>query len=67
MYENIIKKDFVLAANTSLQTYLNSVCRNQLLKKIGKNNAVELKENQGNDDDEQELAFSVSQSKSRCE
>lgn len=54
LYENIIKKDFVLAANTSLQTYLNSVCRNQLLKKISKNNAVELNENQGNDDDEQD-------------
>lgn len=54
LYENIVKKDFVLAANTSLQTYLNSVCRNQLLKKISKNNAVEFNENQGNDDDEQD-------------
>lgn len=51
LYENIVNKDFVLAANTSLQTYLNSVCRNQLLKKIGKNNVVELNENKGNDED----------------
>ena len=54
LYENITNRDFELASNTSLQTYLNSVCRNQLLKKIGKNNAVELNENQGNDDDEQD-------------
>ena len=47
LYENIVNKDFILASNTSLQTYLNSVCRNQLLKKIGKNNVVELKENKG--------------------
>lgn len=51
LYENIVNKDFILAANTSLQTYLNSVCRNQLLKKIGKNNVVELNENKGNDED----------------
>lgn len=54
LYENIVHKDFVLASNTSLQTYLNSVCRNQLLKKIGKNNSVELNENKGIDDDEQD-------------
>jgi RNA polymerase sigma factor (sigma-70 family) len=54
LYEKIINKDFVLASNTSLQTYLNSVCRKQLLKKIGKNNALELNENQGTDDDEQD-------------
>lgn len=51
LYENIVNRDFVLAANTSLQTYLNSVCRNQLLKKIGKNNSIELNENKGNDED----------------
>ena len=55
LYENIVNKDFVLAANTSLQTYLNSVCRNQLLKKIGKNNVVELNENKGNDEDHDEV------------
>ena len=55
LYENIVNKDFILASNTSLQTYLNSVCRNQLLKKIGKNNVVELKENKGNDEDHVEV------------
>ena len=55
LYENIVNKDFILASNTSLQTYLNSVCRNQLLKKIGKNNVVELKENKGNDEDYDEV------------
>ena len=55
LYENIVNKDFILASNTSLQTYLNSVCRNQLLKKIGKNNVVELKENKGNDEDHDEV------------
>lgn len=55
LYENIVNKDFVLAANTSLQTYLNSVCRNQLLKKIGKNNVVELNENKGNEEDHEEV------------
>ena len=51
LYENIVNKDFILASNTSLQTYLNSVCRNQLLKKIGKNNLIKLNENKGNDED----------------
>ena len=55
LYENIVNKDFILASNTSLQTYLNSVCRNQLLKKIGKNNVVELNENKGNDEDHDEV------------
>lgn len=55
LYENIVNKDFVLTANTSLQTYLNSVCRNQLLKKIEKNNVVELNENKGNDEGHDEV------------
>lgn len=55
LYENIVNKDFILASNTSLQTYLNSVCRNQLLKKIEKNNVVELNENKGNDEDHDEV------------
>lgn len=55
LYENIVNKDFILASNTSLQTYLNSVCRNQLLKKIEKNNLVELNENKGNDEDHDEV------------
>ena len=45
LYENIINRDFKLAANTSLQTYLNSVCRNQLLKKIGNNKKLEFIDN----------------------
>ena len=36
---------------SSLQTYLNSVCRFQLLKKIEKNNAVEFNDNNENDDE----------------
>lgn len=51
LYENITNRDFELASNTSLQTYLNSVCRNQLLKKIGNNNTIELNENKELDDD----------------
>jgi RNA polymerase sigma factor (sigma-70 family) len=51
LYENIIYRDFVLASNTTLQTYLNSVCRNILLKKIVNNKAVELNENKEMDDD----------------
>lgn len=51
LYENIINRDFELASNSSLQTYLNSVCRNQLLKKIGNNKTVELNENKELDDD----------------
>lgn len=51
LYENIINRDFVLASNTTLQTYLNSVSRNQLLKKIGNNKTVELNENKELDDD----------------
>ena len=55
LYENIVNKDFILASNTSLQTYLNSVCRNQLLKKIEKNNVVELNENKANDEGHDEV------------
>jgi RNA polymerase sigma factor (sigma-70 family) len=55
LYEKIINKDFVLAPNTSLQTYLNQVCRNQLLNRIGKNITVELNENKGVDDDQDDL------------
>lgn len=54
LYENITNRDFELASNTSLQTYLNSVCRNQLLKKIGNNKTIELNSNIGTDDDEQD-------------
>ena len=50
LYEKIIHKDFVLASDTTLQTYLNSVCRYQLLKKIEKNNVTVLNENRENDE-----------------
>ena len=50
LYENIVNKNFELTC--SFQTYLNSVCRNLLLKKIGKVNNVELNENEANEEDE---------------
>jgi RNA polymerase sigma factor (sigma-70 family) len=52
LYEKIRSNDFVLTS--SLQTYLNSVCRFQLLNKIEKNNAVEFYDNNENDDVESE-------------
>ena len=48
-HEKIRSSDFVLTS--SLQTYLNSVCRFQLLKKIEKNNAVEFNDNNEYDDE----------------
>ena len=54
LYENITNRDFKLASNTSLQTYLNSVCRNQFLKKIGNNKTIELNDNKDTYDDEQD-------------
>ena len=32
LYENVLKKDFVFSC--SIQTYLNSICRNQILKRV---------------------------------
>ena len=32
LYENVLKNDFVFSC--SIQTYLNSICRNQILKRI---------------------------------
>jgi RNA polymerase sigma factor (sigma-70 family) len=52
LHEKISSSDFILTS--SLQTYLNSVCRFQLLKKIEKNNAVEFNDNNENDDNESE-------------
>ena len=52
LHEKIRSSDFVLTS--SLQTYLNSICRFQLLKKIEKSNAVEFNDNDENDDDESE-------------
>jgi RNA polymerase sigma factor (sigma-70 family) len=55
LYEKIRSNDFVLTS--SLQTYLNSVCRFQLLNKIEKNNAVEFYDNNENDDVESEVSM----------
>lgn len=51
LYEKIIKGDFELTA--SLQTYLNSVCRFQLLNKMGKEKLTsDYDEHIGKDDDD---------------
>ncbi len=52
LLEKIRSSDFVLTS--SLQTYLNSVCRFQLLKKIQKNNAIEFNDNNENDDESED-------------
>lgn len=50
LYEKIVKGDFVLTCK--LQTYMNSVCRNQLLTKIKKSKLTTVfEENTGNDDE----------------
>jgi len=52
LYEKIIKGDFELTA--SLQTYLNSVCRFQLLNKLGKEKGYsDYDEHFGKDDDDE--------------
>lgn len=55
LYENIKNKHFELSS--SLQTYLNAVCRNQLLKKVGMNTSLELNENKDHDDDENDVSL----------
>jgi RNA polymerase sigma factor (sigma-70 family) len=50
IYEKIVKGDFVLTA--SLQTYLNSVCRFQLLNKIKKSKLTTMFEENTDHDDE---------------
>lgn len=51
LYEKIVKGDFVLTA--SFQTYLNSVCRFQLLNTIGKSKlTTDYQENLDDEDDE---------------
>jgi RNA polymerase sigma factor (sigma-70 family) len=56
LYEKIIKGDFVLTA--SLQVYLNSVCRIQLLNKIkvGKLNS-DYQEHSDSDDDDSQMSY----------
>ena len=56
LYEKIITNDFVLTC--ALQTYLNSVCRFQLLNKLGNNKkTTEFEDNQGDDDEENPLSY----------
>ncbi|QKJ64977.1 sigma-70 family RNA polymerase sigma factor [Flavobacterium sp. M31R6] len=52
LYEKIIKGDFELTA--SLQTYLNSVCRFQLLNKLGKEKLYSDYDADGRKDDDDE-------------
>lgn len=56
LYEKIVKGDFVLTA--SFQTYLNSVCRFQLLNTIEKSKlTADYQENSEDDDDENPNSF----------
>lgn len=56
LYEKIVKGDFVLTA--ALQTYLNSVCRFQLLNRLGKNKLkVDLEQNLAYDEDGHPMEF----------
>ena len=56
LYEKIVKGNFVLTA--SFQTYLNSVCRFQLLNTIGKNKlTTDYEDNTMSDDDENPMGF----------
>ena len=56
LYEKIVKGDFVLTA--SLQVYLNSVCRFQLLNYIKKNRlTIDYQENHDDDDDNENYRF----------
>ncbi len=56
LYEKIIGGNFELTA--SLQTYLNSVCRFQLLNKLGKENLYsDYEDNSDADDDENPMSY----------
>ena len=56
LYEKIVKGDFVLTA--SFQTYLNSVCRFQLLNTIEKSKlTTEYQDDSDNNDDENPLGY----------
>ena len=56
LYEKIVKGDFVLTA--TFQTYLNSVCRFQLLNTIEKNIlTTDYQDNSDNDDDENQNSY----------
>ncbi len=59
LYEKIIAGDFKLTA--SLQTYLNSVCRFQLLNKLGKDKLfTDYDDHSDTDDDEGSMAYKSS-------
>jgi RNA polymerase sigma factor (sigma-70 family) len=52
LYEKIISGDFTLTC--SMQTYINSVCRFQLLNKLGKSKLnTDFEENKDHDDDDE--------------
>ena len=56
LYEKIVKGNFVLTA--SFQVYMNSVCRFQLLNKIGKSKlTTEYQENSTSNDDENPVGY----------
>lgn len=56
LYEKIVKGDFVLTA--TFQTYLNSVCRFQLLNSIEKSKlTTDYQDNSDDDDDESPLSY----------
>lgn len=58
LYEKIIEGNFELTC--ALQTYLNSVCRFQLLNKLGKNKlTTDFDDNSDNDDDESPMNFNA--------
>jgi RNA polymerase sigma factor (sigma-70 family) len=56
LYEKIVKRDFVLTA--SFQTYLNSVCRFQLLNTIGKSRlTTNYQDDSDDEDDENPMSY----------
>jgi len=56
LYEKIITNDFVLTC--AIQTYLNSVCRFQLLNKLGNNKkTTEFEDSQDDDGEENALSY----------
>ncbi|HQX05062.1 MAG TPA: sigma-70 family RNA polymerase sigma factor [Flavobacterium sp.] len=56
LYEKIINRDFVLTA--SFQTYLNSVCRFQLLNTIGKSKlTTEFQDDSYDDNDDSSMGY----------
>ena len=56
LYEKIVSDDFELTC--ALQTYINSVCRFQLLNKLGKSKLnTDFEENSDHDDDENSMSY----------